>query len=226
MGPDVSPDRRRKGLTILVGAVLALVVASVSLILGWITAPADIAPSTRSAEAGFARDMQTHHQQAVEMSMIVRDLTDDPDVRLLAYDIATSQAQQAGQMFGWLAVWGLPQASPEPAMTWMQRPGANEDGHSAHGAAAGLSGVPDIMPGMATQEQLQELRSLRGVAAERLFLQLMIAHHQGGVEMAEALLNRSSNSTVTTLATSIINAQKSEIELMQSLLAQRENAGS
>ena len=47
--------------------------------------------------------MQVHHLQGVELAMIVRDATDDHEVRLLGYDIATTQAQQAGQMYGWLA---------------------------------------------------------------------------------------------------------------------------
>ena len=61
------------------------------------------------ADAGFARDMQTHHAQAVEMAFLVRDRTDDAEVRTVAYDIITSQQQQAGQMYGWLVQWGLDQ---------------------------------------------------------------------------------------------------------------------
>lgn len=217
----MSPSGRSAGLTAFVATMLALVLVAASLIIGRATAGPDPLPSTRSAEAGFARDMQIHHDQAVEMSMIVRDLTDSPDIRLLAYDIATSQSQQAGQMFGWLATWGLPQSSPEPAMTWMHRPLPSGESH-VHGVPDATSEVPEAMPGMATRAQLEELKTLRGVAAERMFLRLMIAHHEGGIDMADALLQRSDYPVVTDLAGSIAKAQQSEIQLMEDLLAERQ----
>lgn len=65
------------------------------------------APAEDSADVGFARDMSIHHQQAVEMAFIVRDRTDDEDVRRLAYDIINTQANQRGMMLGWLETWGL-----------------------------------------------------------------------------------------------------------------------
>ena len=73
-------------------------------------------PDAGSADAGFARDMQVHHNQAVEMSMIVRDNTEDETLRSIAYDIALTQQQQAGQMYAWLEEWGLPQSDPQPRM--------------------------------------------------------------------------------------------------------------
>lgn len=217
----MSPSGRSAGLTAFVATMLALVLVAASLIIGRATAGPDPLPNTRSAEAGFARDMQIHHDQAVEMSMIVRDLTDSPDIRLLAFDIATSQSQQAGQMFGWLATWGLPQSSPEPAMTWMHRPLPSGENH-VHGVPDATSAVPEAMPGMATRAQLEELKTLRGVAAERMFLRLMIAHHEGGIDMADALLQRSDYPVVTDLAGSIAKAQQSEIQLMEDLLAERQ----
>ncbi len=199
--------------------VVGLVLAAGAFAIGRFGVPSASTPSTTSADAGFARDMQVHHQQAVEMAMLVRDLTDDPDVRLLAYDIATAQAQQAGQMYGWLASWGLPQAG-EPTMTWMSRPTLDGDTHGHDGSTpTHTPGGP--MPGMATFEQLEELGTLTGVAAERMFLELMIAHHQGGVEMAEAVLDRTDTRVVVDLATGIVKAQQSEIELMERMLATR-----
>jgi uncharacterized protein (DUF305 family) len=65
-------------------------------------------PTAGSADAGFARDMAVHHQQAVEMSFIVRDRTGNEEVRRLAYDIAQTQANQRGMLLGWLDLWGLP----------------------------------------------------------------------------------------------------------------------
>lgn len=236
----------------LAGVVAAVVVVVAVFSAGWLAAPRVPTPSDGSVEAGFARDMQTHHNQAVEMSLILRDVTDDAEVRSLAYDIATSQSQQSGQMYAWLNMWGLSQASTRPVMSWMLQPtlDGSDSGHghggaqatadpltddaasapaSSDGSTGGSTGVStaepmvpgDPMPGMATFEQLDELQQLRGVEAERLYLELMIAHHRGGVEMAEAAVARTTNPLVVTLANAIIVAQQSEIDYMQSLLDAR-----
>ncbi|UDF12402.1 DUF305 domain-containing protein [Antiquaquibacter oligotrophicus] len=217
--PDSSTGAGR-GRLLAAAIVVALVLVGGAFAIGRVTAPVVVLPTTTSADAGFARDMQVHHQQAVQMAMIIRDRTDDPAVRQLAYDIATTQAQQAGQMYGWLASWGLPQLG-EPAMTWMTRPApdGSEHGHSGD-TPTHEPGAP--MPGMATLDQLNELSELSGVEAERLFLELMIAHHQGGVEMAEGVLARTDTTVVRDLATSIVKAQESEIALMESMLAERQ----
>lgn len=209
---------------LIVGIILgAAVLVGVAFGLGRVSVPtAESTPSTTSAEAGFSRDMQTHHLQAVEMSLIVRDLTDDPEIRMLAYDIATAQQQQAGQMFGWLEVWGLPQASRELSMTWMTRPTLDGATHDHGSGESGSSHVPgEPMPGLATDEQMATLKSLSGVEAEKYFLELMIAHHVGGVEMAEAVLERSDERVVVTLAKGMVKVQQKEIDLMNDLLAER-----
>jgi uncharacterized protein (DUF305 family) len=213
------PDSGRRIRLIVAAIITAIFLVSASLVVGRLSAPGDGDPGENSVEAGFARDMQVHHNQAVDMAMTVRDLTDDPDVRLLAYDIATSQSQQSGQMFGWLAEWGLSQAPSEPSMTWMTRPAL--DGGSGHGGMTMTDDAPAAMPGLATPEQLAELKASSGLEAEKLFLTLMIAHHKGGVEMAEAVIARSDNRVVVDLATSIVQAQTSEIGLMQEMLAAR-----
>jgi uncharacterized protein (DUF305 family) len=74
---------------------------------------------------------------------------------------------------------------------------------------------------MATEEQLESLRQSTGTEADVLFLTLMLAHHKGGVEMAEAVLDRSDHPLVTTLARAIVFAQSGEIDYMEQLLAQR-----
>ena len=211
--------RARSRRAVAAVIAVALLVAG-AFALGRLSAPVSSNPSTTSAEAGFARDMRVHHSQAVDMSMIVRDETDDPEIRLLAYDIAMTQQSQAGQMLGWLAEWRLPTTSPEPQMTWMTRPPlTGTDAHSHGTMSAHTAGDP--MPGLATNEQMTKLKSLTGVEAERYFLTLMIAHHKGGIEMAEAVLDRSTERVVTQLATGIVKSQSAELELMQNLLSQR-----
>ena len=214
----VAPGLSRSRM-IVVAALLVLVSLVVGVIVGRVTATGALpVPGESSAEAGFARDMQVHHGQAVEMALLVRDRSDDPEIRLLALDIATAQAQQQGQMFAWLAMWGLPQTSSEPEMDWLSRPvidgSAGHEGHGGHTAG-------ESMPGVATFENMQALESATGVEAERIFLELMIAHHQGGVEMAEAVLARSTQKQVTTLANGMVMLQSKELAYMAELLADR-----
>ncbi|MFG3528081.1 DUF305 domain-containing protein [Streptomyces sp. NPDC047917] len=97
-------------------------------------------PAADSADAGFARDMAVHHQQAVEMSFIVRDRTKDEEVRRLAYDIANTQANQRGMLLGWLDLWELPKTTAEEPMGWMA---AGHEGHSAKSTdgTAGTDGM-------------------------------------------------------------------------------------
>lgn len=212
------------------GVIAAALVLTVGLAGGWMLAARGADPTSTSAEAGFARDMQTHHDQAVQMALIIRDRTDDPEIRSLAYDIATSQAQQSGQMYAWLNDWGVPQARPGAVMQWMSTPTLDGDADRGHGhggvsststSSDGSAAGSGVMPGMASEEDLERLRNSTGSDAETQFLTLMIAHHKGGVDMAEAILDRSTHPLVTTLARAIVFAQSGEIEYMESLLAQR-----
>ena len=205
----------------LIAASLAIILVGIGAFsIGRLTSPVEATPSSTSAAAGFARDMQVHHDQGVELAFLIRDRTDDEELRSLAYDIAIAQANQSGQMLGWLNVWKLPQASPEPSMTWMSRPpltGATDH----HGEAGTSHSAGEAMPGLATPEQLQSLRDASGLDAERIFLELMIAHHKGAVEMGDAVLTRTDVSVVRSFATGMITAQESEIAYMEDLLAAR-----
>lgn len=203
MAPDARPENRSP--LVVAFFVVLLAGAGASCVGRSDAGPA--APAATSAEAGFARDMQVHHIQGVELAMMVRDRTGDPDVRRMGYDMATTQSHQAGQLYGWLAAWGLNQLGSEPPMTWM--------GHAGHGMGA-------LMPGMATPEQVMELSAASGVEAERLFFTLMIAHHRGALDMSTAVLERSSHPTVLAFARAVLTSQQSEIDLMTRMLEERE----
>ncbi|MFE0179006.1 DUF305 domain-containing protein [Streptomyces sp. NPDC059002] len=166
-------------------------------------------PASSSADAGFARDMAVHHQQAVEMSYIVRDRTDDEEVRRLAYDIAQTQANQRGMLLGWLDLWELPKVPEGAPMEWM---GMGDMPPGKDGA---------LMPGMATNAELARLGKLSGKKAEVLYLQLMTRHHRGGVHMAEGCVKRCGVSVERRLARGMVESQESEISLMKSLLEAR-----
>ncbi|NUT18512.1 MAG: DUF305 domain-containing protein [Hamadaea sp.] len=166
-------------------------------------------PTADSADAGFARDMAVHHQQAVEMSFIVRDRTENEDVRRLAFDIAQTQANQRGMLLGWLDLWELPKVSSDPPMTWMDM----------GGMADGKDGA--LMPGMATNTELRKLRKLSGKQAEIFYLQLMTEHHKGGIHMAEGCVARCTVKVEKDIAQGMVNAQESEIDLMTDMLKER-----
>ncbi|WP_406280196.1 DUF305 domain-containing protein [Embleya sp. NBC_00896] len=171
-----------------------------------------------SVDAGFARDMRTHHAQAVQMSMMIRDLTQDEPTRRLAYDIALTQQEQIGRMAAWLQMWGLTIGSSRPVMQWMT-PGSMP-GHSGHGTPSAGADT-QLMPGMATQAQLDQLATLRGKDAEVMFLRLMIAHHEAGVAMAREGVSRAQVQQVRDLANTMVVGQSGEIDLMRSMLAER-----
>jgi uncharacterized protein (DUF305 family) len=149
--------------------------------------------------------MSTHHQQAITMAGYTRDNTDDPAIKLLAYDIETSQYFQVGEMQGWLDTWGLARENPNQ-LTWMA-------GHS-HQQADGS------MAGMATPAQVSKLESLHGKALDVFFLQLVIHHHQGGLPMARYAAAHASQQYVRDLAQSMLTAQSGEIVQMERLLRQ------
>lgn len=169
-------------------------------------------PGTDSPEAGFARDMQVHHAQAVEMAMDIYRTTDDEDVRVLAYDIATTQSAQKGEFYDWLVKWGLPQAGG-PLMAWM----TDADAH-AHAATPGASNDElEAQMGMATDAELDEMRAASGTEADCLFLALMIRHHEGALPMARVLRELGSEPRALQVAQGVIATQSAEIELMTSL---------
>lgn len=203
------------------GAALAVVVAlCAGLLVGNEVGGGH--PSDGSVDAGFARDMQAHHAQAVDMSFAVRDASDDETVDTIAYDIITTQQAQIGRMSGWLDQWDLPAYSSEPVMSWM---GSSDGGH-AHGDEAehghteeGSDGA--LMTGMATDAEMDALREASGLEAEILYLQLMIDHHRGGIEMAQYAADHAEDEAVVSLAAKMAVGQQSEIDLMNDMLVQR-----
>ncbi|HET8716147.1 MAG TPA: DUF305 domain-containing protein [Nocardioidaceae bacterium] len=179
-------------------------------------------PAEGSAEAGFARDMQAHHAQAVQMSTMVRDATEDPEVRSLALDIMLTQQQQAGQMYGWLEQWDLTQASLAAPMQWMSETGSGM-GSMDHGADATTAPRSDpVMPGMASDEDLARLADAGGVDAEVLYLRLMVAHHEGGVAMAQAALDLVEDDDARRLAQAIVSSQTAELAVLNDMLDARQ----
>jgi len=223
MDPAASPEpssRRTVGLDTL--AIAVLLAGAAMFAAGRLTAPVPQTPGDTSPEAGFARDMQVHHIQGVELAMMMRDRSTDIDMRRLGYDMATTQAQQAGQLYGWLVEWGLGQFGSELPMMWMMRPGRSGTVMDMEPGQTMSRG--SLMPGMATPEQMAQLEAASGVEAERIFLELMIRHHQGALDMSEAVLDRSDHPPTRAFAEAVLVSQQAEIDLMRQLLAARQPA--
>jgi len=199
---DTTPAGRGRFGAVWLAAVLVfglLVGLAIGLLGPRLTTPGD-----DSVEAGFLRDMSTHHAPAVEMSMIAHANSTNPNVVTLSADIALTQHGQIGYMQAWLRDWHLSPTSSAPPMAWMK--------DSAGSVQNGL------MPGMATPEQLAELRKATGNALDVQFLTLMRAHHLGGIHMAQEILTESDDKDVTWLAESQVRGQQSEINLIDSML--------
>lgn len=215
--PPPPPVRRgwlRPLLVVLAAVGLLLLGAAAGLLVGLPGSTATSVPGADSVDVGFAQDMSQHHRQAVQMAAWERDHTTDPALKQLAFDIETTQLQQVGRMQGWLSLWGAAADAPGGRhMAWMA------DAAHAHGTDAS-AGV-DVMPGMATPDQLRALRAASGPSLDVLFLQLMLRHHQGGVVMLQYGADHASVPEVRNLAAQMLSSQTSESEYLAQLLAAR-----
>lgn len=157
-----------------------------------------------SADTGFLQDMRIHHEQAVLMATLY--LTANPGgnqlERTIAGEIQFSQAMESGRMVQLLRAFGESETNEsDQAMAWMGEP------------------VPLAeMPGLATDEQLTALSKARGVQADRLFAELMITHHQGGIHMLDHIVMHGSNQEVRLMAAAMSSAQTSEITELKKIL--------
>lgn len=199
---DGAARRRRSFLGFLL--VVALLAAG-GLLGGWLRAGS---PKDSSVEAGFARDMRTHHAQAVAMAMVEYQRSANPSLRAVGYDIALGQQREIGIFDGWLLAWDLPLNSAGPPMGWMR-----DHGSHVGDVAAGR------MPGMATPAELIALNQASGVELDRMFLTLMVRHHEAGRDMANAVLPRTDEEVVENFARRVAINQTAEIEQMQRYLA-------
>ncbi len=151
-------------------------------------------------DALFMQDMIPHHNQAVQMAALVGERTNRPELVDLAGRIDVSQADEIEFMQAWLRERG--ERVPDPT--------AHEAMHTTH-----------KMAGMASPEQMAELATLKGTDFDRLFLQLMIPHHEGAVTMVEELMEQPGSAYDPVLfkfTTDITNDQTTEIERMNALL--------
>lgn len=146
------------------------------------------------ADVMFAQMMIPHHEQAIEMADVVLAKPDvDPQITELANQIKAAQTPEIEVLGQWLETWGAERAAE----------------HSGHAG----------MDGMMSQEDMQALSDAAGPEASCLFLEQMIAHHQGAVQMARTEVESGQDADVIEMAQTIIDMQQAEIETMEDLLA-------
>ncbi|MEE6272603.1 DUF305 domain-containing protein [Georgenia sp. MJ206] len=155
------------------------------------------------ADTMFAQMMIVHHEGAIEMADLAVERAESQDVRALAERISAAQGPEIEQMASWLETWG-----EEPA------PMGGMEGMD-HGDMD-MGGMD--MEGMSQEEAMAALESLSGTEFDQRFLELMIAHHRGAVDMAQDELDSGENPQALDLAQKIIGDQQAEITEMEELL--------
>ncbi len=167
-----------------------------------ITAPPERAPTVPTTtpsftivDSMFSQMMLPHHAQAVQMADLVPERTDTPEVLALAREIKDAQQPEVDRMTAWLTEWGL-EVDDDPAESTERA---------------------DV-EGMLTEAELQELRDASGAEFDRLWLEGMLAHHEGAVTMAEAVLSAGVHRPTLTLAEEILRARQTEITRMRAML--------
>lgn len=210
----------------LIGAVVALAfsVAALALVAAWKwnangAASGTAGKSFGPIDIGFAQSMAQHHDQAILMSQIMMAKSSSQLGRL-AIAIQTKQLIEVGHMQAWLRLADQPLLPRSREMDWMLLgPALLDQALSEYLAACRAAG--GAMPGMASTDELNALRAQQGDAADRLFIDMMIRHHAGGLPMAEFASKYAETAQVRGLATSMRLEQDREIHYLRGLLSSR-----
>jgi len=160
------------------------------------------------ADVQFAQDMIVHHRQAIEMAQLAPDRAATEEVRDLAARIEAAQAPEIEQMTAWLEAWGedVPADGDMEDMEGMDMGGDDMEGM---GSSAG----------MMSSEDMTSLEEASGPEFDRLFMELMIVHHEGAIEMAEAEIEDGRYPDAIAVAEEIVATQQGEIDEMNELLS-------
>lgn len=145
------------------------------------------------ADVTFAQKMIPHHQQAVQMAETAASRASDPEVKQLAAQIKAAQDPEIQTLTGWLTAWGKPVEPPE--------------GHSGH-----------TMPGMGSDADMDKLMAAKGTDFDRMFARMMIAHHNGAIQMAKDQQADGANAEAKALAATIERAQADEVGKFEKVL--------
>ena len=184
--------------------VLVVAIAVLSGALGWLVGNNRAIPDPNRADIGFLQDMRTHHEQAVNLGLYYLELQGtNPDLRSIAREIVFGQGIEIGRMIQLLRLYGATETNEsDVAMTWMNEPTPT-----------------DRMPGLASDADIDKLLASSGKAADTLFVDLMTAHHQGGIHMAQYAVDHANEIEVRRFAYSMVVGQTGEIDEMRALIA-------
>lgn len=186
----------------LIGALAGSVGLSVGA-LGNQVAASESNENPTAADIGFCTDMAAHHVQALALCQRVLGRDTGDAVQAAAGEVLQNQAIEVGMMRAWLTDWGASTLTPDVAMAWMH------DG----------DGMPVTeMPGYASADQLRALSLASGREQGRLWIELIRAHHVGGVEMATAAMSLAPSAKVVRLARTQADVQTFEIAQYDLLL--------
>lgn len=158
-----------------------------------------------ASDIAFAQLMIAHHEQAIEMAELAAQRAGSAEVKALAGGVHDAQAPEIQQMEAWLDAWHAPREMPGASDGSMDHSGMDMGGMSA--------------AGMMSAEDMAALMDASGRDFDRMYLQMMIAHHQGAITMANEVLAETTDADVEQLAQSIVDAQTAEIDQMRQLLA-------
>ena len=177
---------------------VALILSVATVLLAGCSATKNNAADFSKADLMFAQMMIPHHKQAIEMSDLALEISENPEIVSLARRIKKAQAPEIEQMQLWLDT--------------------GDAGHMGHDMMDDFDEASDGMMGMLDDGEFTELQNATGIEFDRLFLKGMIAHHEGAIDMADMVVG-SENKEAAALGQSIIDTQKAEIEEMRTLLA-------
>jgi uncharacterized protein (DUF305 family) len=197
VAPDVEVDEDEpgpRGLSWGRVAILVVAVAFLAFAVGMVVTQ-DRPPPTDSVDVGFLQDMLTHHEQALSMATLTIAHGSDPVVRSYAREVLTEQGFETGVMTQRLAGWDYSRDDrSDEAMAWMGMPVPVAD-----------------MPGLLSQDALDQMQAARGKEQDTLFLKNMAEHHRGGLHMAQYAAEHAGSKDVRELAARMVRSQTDEI---------------
>lgn len=174
--------------------------------IGFMIGHNDATPDSNQVDIGFLQDMRYHHDQAVQISYhyLTRTADQNPRIALLAEEILLGQQLESGRMIQLLRDFGATEANDTgTAMDWM-----------------GMAVPIEQMTGLASDDELQAYAAASGVEAAKEFANLMIAHHEGGIHMADYVIDHGANGTVKKMAESMVKGQTAEVAELKNILAE------
>lgn len=182
---------------------LATIGAATALIILTACSGSDEASASfNDADVTFAQDMIPHHAQATEMAELAAGRTDNADILDVADQISAAQGPEIKTMSGWLKSWDREVPSAGDEMEGMD-----------HGSSSSSD-----MPGMMSDEEMSALKDASGTEFDQQFLTMMLAHHEGAIDMAKVEERDGKFNDAVALAKQIQRDQAAEISQMERLL--------